>query len=188
MATARENQVKAASEGAANFVESYYRTLQEGNPLGPFYVTGNAKYAAANATADISINGAVLSTPAEYEKLLEGQRSSPSGALIPASKVHYDVEGWDAQVLNPHFGLACPAEMRDDVNPAALLTGASPAAGRESLLLQVTGQISYGGDKDAPKKAFHETFVLVPNWDALSKGAPRNMRKRLILSQNFRAF
>lgn len=68
-----------------------------------------------------------------------------------------------------------------------MLTGATPAGGRESLLLQVTGQITYGNDKDAPKKAFNETFVLVPNWDALRKGAGRNMRKRLILSQNFRA-
>lgn len=144
-------------------------------------MTGNAKYAAANTTSDISVNGAVLSGgPAEYEKMLETQRTSPTGSLIAAAKVHYDVEGWDAQVLNPNFGLACPPELQD--------AAAAQTAGRESLLLQVTGQISYGGDKDAPKKAFNETFVLVPNWDALRRGAPRNIRRRLILSQNFRAF
>ncbi|KAK1770440.1 hypothetical protein QBC33DRAFT_528030 [Phialemonium atrogriseum] len=175
MAVSRENQVKAATEGAATFVDWYYRTLQEGNPIGPFYVTNNAKYAAASAASDISINGAVLAGgPAEYEKLLEQQRTTPVG-LIPANKIQYDVEGWDVHVLNPSFSLACPAELQ------------GAATGQESLLLQVTGHVSYGADKDAPKTPFNETFVLVPNWDALRRNAPRNMRRKLILSQNFRA-
>ena len=170
------------SLGASNFVDWYYRTLREGNSIAPFYATNNAKYAAANTASDISINGALLSGgPDEYEKLLLNQRATPTGTL-PASKIRWDIDSWDVQIINPDFAVACPPELADANN------NSNPGAGgRESLLLQVAGQISYGSDKDAHKKAFSETFVLVPNWDALRRNPPRNLRRRLILSQNFRA-
>ncbi|KAL1869723.1 hypothetical protein VTK73DRAFT_2964 [Phialemonium thermophilum] len=185
MAVARENQVKAASEAASNFIEWYYKALRDGSPIGPFYVTNNSKYAAASTTSDISVNGAVLTGgPAEYEKLLEQQRTTPSG-IVPASRVHYDVESWDVHVLNPNFVIACPPEL---LNPGQQRHD-KDVDSRSSLLLQVTGQITYSAEKDPNpiKRPFNETFVLVPNWDALRRNAPRNMRKKLILSQNFRS-
>lgn len=56
-----------------------------------------------------------------------------------------------------------------------------------SFAVMVMGKVKYGKDREAPQKFFTETFVLVPNWEAMQKNPPRGIRKWLIMSQNFRA-
>ncbi|CAI4210302.1 unnamed protein product [Parascedosporium putredinis] len=66
-------------------------------------------------------------------------------------------------------------------------SGPSDRSGsRMSLLVQVTGRVHFGKGRDSVRKPFNEVFVLVPNWEALSRNAPRNLRRWLIMSQNFR--
>ncbi|KAI0169654.1 hypothetical protein GGR52DRAFT_573713 [Hypoxylon sp. FL1284] len=38
------------------------------------------------------------------------------------------------------------------------------------------------------EKQFNEAFLMVPHWEAWSRNAPRNVRKWLIVSQNYRTF
>jgi NTF2-related export protein 1/2 len=116
--------------------------------------------------ADISVNGLVCQFPAEYEALLEQQGNG----------VHYDVESTDCHVINPDFTLDAP----DDYMTV-------PANSRVQVLCNVTGRVQYGRGKDAQQQTFNETFVLIPNWDAVGRNAPRNAKQWLIMSQNFRA-
>jgi len=143
---------------------------------------------------DISINGTVLAQPGDYEALLKKQ----------GRDTRYEIESFDAQVVNPRFALAAPADLQThDLN-------------RISILVQVTGRVTVGGaqgkdgaaagaaaSRSAPAgaggsgaastatssgpRAFNEVFVLVPNWDALGKNSPKGLKRMVILSQNFRA-
>ena len=170
----QETEVKVSSEGAQNFLDWYYRELNDHRPLSSFYVNSSTKYTGAGATADIVINGAQLTSPSDYEALLLEQRGGPTSKI----RVKYEVDGFDVQVLNSNFGLACPEQI--------LAKGPDKSGSRLSMAVQVSGILHLGGGADAPRKAFNEVFVLVPNWDATGPRAPRNMRKWLILSQNYR--
>jgi len=164
-------------------------------------VNGNAKYAATPVSAaDISINGHRCPTPGDFATLLEGQRAK--------GRVHYEVEGFDVHVLNPDFRAGCPEHLLEpSFSSLATQQGGAPptqprgrggaavaerqvaqAAQKASLLLQVTGWVQYGSGKEAPRSSFEETFVLVPNWDAIGPKAPRGAKNWLIMSQSFRAF
>jgi NTF2-related export protein 1/2 len=160
--------------------------------LGPFYTNSTKSYTLSTPPrpADISINGQVLQQATEYEALLKKQ----------GRDAKYEVESFDAQVINLRFALAVPSDLQtNDLN-------------RMSVLVQVTGRVTVGGGSKAKEgsadattstaasgsgsagttgptgaRAFNEVFVLVPNWDALAKNAPRGLRRMVILSQNFRA-
>ncbi len=162
--------------GAQAFIDWYYIAVSDGKPLQPFYVNGNAKYAAVGTAADISINGRVCAQPSDYEALLTAQRAN--------GRVRYDIEGFDVHVLNPAFRVACPDHLQGEVRGRG---GSAVAIQKASLLVQVAGSIVYGVDKDSIKGGFSEVFVLVPNWDAIGPKAPRGLRGWLIMSQNFRA-
>ncbi|KAK0383712.1 hypothetical protein NLU13_9623 [Sarocladium strictum] len=162
-----EQEVRASSDAAETFVGNYYQAVNNNNPLTPFYINASNKY---SAPADISINGAVVPTPEDYQKLLEAQGHG----------VRYDVESLDAQVMNPSFQYGAPEAVQN--NPQAEKNGQ-----RMSIVVMVTGKVQFGKSREAPQKMFNETFVLVPNWDALKKNPPRGIRKWLIMSQNFRA-
>ncbi|OAA54313.1 Nuclear transport factor 2, Eukaryote [Niveomyces insectorum RCEF 264] len=214
-ATAEELEVKNSTESAQNFIDWFYTAVSDRNPLASFYVNSNSKYATAGVAADIAINGLVCAQPADFEALLARQAtgsrtgaangnaiatsaSTSSSSSNPATRVRYDVDGFDVHVLNPQFRLACPAPLQQRLDaPPTGSGGASNNASQQrqlqqravSLLVQVTGHVQYGGGKDAPRGAFTEVFVLVPNWDVLAAGpkAPRGMRHYLIQSQTFRA-
>ncbi|KIH88350.1 hypothetical protein SPBR_07852 [Sporothrix brasiliensis 5110] len=122
--------------------------------------------------------------------------SSSSSSSTPTFRVRYDVDGFDVHVLNPQFRLACPDAILQRMTPgSAAYETTTPQQLKQlqqkmvSLLVQVTGHVQYGAGKEAPRGAFTEVFVLVPNWDALASGprTPRGLRNYLILSQNFRA-
>lgn len=60
-----------------------------------------------------------------------------------------------------------------------------------SILLMVSGSVRYSkhgedGENRGENRAFTETFVLVPNWEAQSPKAPKGLKRWLIQSQNFR--
>ncbi|TDZ19662.1 hypothetical protein C8034_v006086 [Colletotrichum sidae] len=164
----RETELRASSDAASNFADSYYDALNRRKPegkLSQFYTTSCSKYP---SPPDISINGAVIAGgPDEYAALLDTQ----------GPDVRYEVESLDAHVVNPDFSLGCPEHLSQGDK-----TGA-----KCSIMAQVTGRVYYGKDRNAPAKTFNEVFVLVPNWDTFGKNPPRGLRRWLIMSQNFRA-
>ncbi|OAA69364.1 Nuclear transport factor 2 [Akanthomyces lecanii RCEF 1005] len=160
-------QVQVSSEAADNFVSTYYQSVNSKSNLLSFYVNSSPRY---SIPADISINGQLVATPAEYLALIEAQGNG----------VHYDVESLDAHVMNPSFKFGMP----DNVHDAAK---AERNGARMSIVVTAVGRVQFGKGKDAPQKMFNETFVLVPNWDAMARNPPRGLKKWLVMSQNFRA-
>ncbi|ROW06145.1 hypothetical protein VMCG_04605 [Cytospora schulzeri] len=188
----QEIDVKVSSEGAQSFVEWYYNDLNDHRSLSSFYVNSSTKYTNAGINADITINGAVLTSPAEYEALLDEQRGAPnkangtgpssgsssSSSRSSALKVRYEVDGYDTQVINNDYGLACPEHI--------LSRGPDKNGGRISMVVSVQGVVHLGAAPDTQHKKFHEVFVLVPNWDVRGRNPPRNAKRFLISSQNYR--
>ncbi|ODA79130.1 hypothetical protein RJ55_04722 [Drechmeria coniospora] len=162
-----DTEVKASSEAAENFISHFYQALNNLSKLDNFYVNSSAKY---SIPADISINGQVVPTAAEYLKLLEGQ----------GRDVRYEVESLDAHVVNPSSGFGAPETLHDN-------TRVERNGGRMSVVVTTMGRVQFGKGREAPQRMFNETFVLVPNWDALARNPPRGLKRWLILSQNFRA-
>lgn len=194
-----ETLAKVSSDSAQKFVEWYYQDLNESKSLSQYYINSNNKYAAAGLTADITINGAHLANPAEYETLLEAQRgntttnnnratngggaaattrSSSSARGASSSRVRHEVDSFDAQVINDDYTLGAPAHQASQ--------GPDRAGGRVSMLVSVMGILHLGSGHDAARKTFNEVFVLVPNWDARGRNPPRNVKRYLISSQNYR--
>src|SRR5437016_6321046 len=94
---------------AKAFVDWYYRQLNESKPLAQGYVNNNATYSAAgHPPADICVNGLVVGSPQEWEKLLEQQRQCPRQTDPNKKLVRYDVAGFDAHVLNADYRFAAP--------------------------------------------------------------------------------
>lgn len=112
----------------------------------------------------------MLATPAEYSQLLESQGTG----------VHYEIESLDAHVMNPSFQQGAPENLHDN-------NKVEKSGGRMSIVVVTMGKVQFGKGRDAPQKMFNETFVLVPNWDAMSRNPPRGLKRYLIMSQNFRA-
>jgi len=156
-------EVKVAGEIAQRFLDDYFEALNRRANLESFYVNSSPKY--TTVKADISINGLVVPMPADFQALIEKQGHG----------ITYDVESFDAHCINPNFNLDCPEHLQ----------GPDATGAKASVLVNVVGRVRYGRGKDAPQQNFTEVFVLVPNWDLFSPNPPR--RRRLIMSQNFRA-
>lgn len=152
---------------ADTFIGLFYQAINNKGSLLSFYVNCSAKY---SIPADISINGTVVPTPEDYQKLVEAQGSG----------VRYEVESIDTQVMNPSFQFGAPETVRDN-------SKIEKNGGRMALVVVTTGRVQYGKGRDAPQKSFNETLILVPNWDTMRHNPPRGMKKWLIMSQNFRA-
>ncbi|KAI5867298.1 hypothetical protein GGS23DRAFT_169485 [Durotheca rogersii] len=192
-----ETLSRVASESAQSFVEHFYDALDKRRPLAPFYASTSARLAGAGVKPDISINGKVLSPDggvAEYEAMLDAQ----------GRPVAYEVTSFDAHPVVPHYVLGEP-------DPAGGSSSAKVKDGDAmSFAVQVSGVVKYGrggggggansgakdgrgaifggGSKaDVVEKGFNEAFLLVPHWEAWARNAPRNLRKWVIVSQNFRA-
>lgn len=145
----------------------FYEAVSKHSPILPFYVNSTSRY---SIKADISINGAQIETPADYFNLLKEQGNG----------VTYTAESFDAHVVNPSFEYNAPENIPDNQKHER-------QGDKMSIVVMVTGRIKFGRDRDAPHKMFTETFVLVPNWEAMQRNPPRGIRKWLIMSQNFRA-
>ena len=178
-------QAKAASDAAERFVDDFYDTLNKRRNIEPFYVNACTRY--TSLKADISINGLVVPTPADFQAMIE--KRGPG--------VHYEVESFDAHCINPDFNIDAPDH--------ALEPDRSGAKGQ--LLVSVVGRVRYARTKAlrelarqmapdleerllsdpmfAPREQnFTDVFVLVPNWDTFVARSPR--RRQLILSHKFR--
>ncbi|KAI9149523.1 nuclear transport factor [Paramyrothecium foliicola] len=154
---------------AETFVNNYYQAINDrSSNLATFYINSSPKY--SSTKADISINGAVVDTPENYLRLLESQ----------GNDVRYEIESLDAHVMNPSFQLGAPENLNDNAK-------VERNGGRMSIVVVAMGKVQFGKGRDAPQKMFNETFVLVPNWDALARNPPRGLKRYLIMSQNFRA-
>ncbi|KAI5461638.1 nuclear transport factor 2 domain-containing protein [Mariannaea sp. PMI_226] len=162
-----DTQVKASSEAADIFVSHYYQAINSKSALLPFYINTSPRY---GMQADISINGAVVASPEAYLQLLQAQGPG----------VHYEIESFDAHVMNPSFQLGAPENVYDGAK-------VEKNGGRMSIAVTIMGRVKYGKDREAPQKMFNETFVLVPNWESMVRNAPRGLKRWLIMSQNFRA-
>ncbi|KAG5917756.1 hypothetical protein E4U61_002427 [Claviceps capensis] len=160
-------QAKASIEAAEIFVNHYYQALNNQLQLSNFYINSSSKYTIA---ADISINGSVVATPAAYSTLLEGQGAG----------VRYDMESLDVHVINPSSKYAAPKNIQDN-------TKSESSGARMSLVVTTMGKVQFGKGREAARKMFTETFVLVPNWDSMGRNPPRGLKRWLIMSQNFRA-
>ncbi|KAI6751921.1 hypothetical protein HG531_006617 [Fusarium graminearum] len=134
------NEVQASSDAAEIFTTHYYQAVNRHQDLLPFYVNSSSRYP---VSADISINGAVIPTPADYSKLLE----------VQGKDVHYDVESLDAHVLNPSFTMGAPENIYDNAKR-------EKNGEKMSVLVTVMGRVQYGKGREAPQKMFNETFVL----------------------------
>lgn len=185
-----ETEVKVSSDGAQTFVDWYYRDLNEARPLASYYVNSSAKYSSAGVSADITINGAHLANPGDYEALLEEQRgagSATNGTTDSSSsrrntgkpRVRYEVDSFDAQVINDDYLIAAPEYITSK--------GPDKSGGRISILVSVMGILHLETEPEATRKTFNEAFVLVPNWDARGRNPPRNVKRFLISSQNYRS-
>lgn len=185
-----DTEVKVSSNGAETFIDWFYRDLNEGRPLSSYYINSSTKYANAGATADITINGAHLPGPSEFEALLEEQRGNSSSATNGASehprgrttgkaRVRYEVDSFDAQVLNDDYCIGAPENL--------LSKGPDNKGGRISMLVSVMGILHLETEPEPTRKTFNEVFVLVPNWDARARNPPRNVKRFLISSQNYRS-
>ncbi|KAH7151973.1 nuclear transport factor 2 domain-containing protein [Dactylonectria estremocensis] len=166
-ATDNDTLIKVSSEAADTFVNHYYQAINNRSSLLPFYVNSSSRYA---LPADISINGAIVATPADYSQLLEGQ----------GKEAHYEIESFDAHPVNPSFQYGAPETIYDNAR-------VEKNGGKTSIAVTIMGRLQLGRGREAPQTMFNETIMLVPNWDAMVKNPPRGMKRWLILSQNFRA-
>ncbi|KAG6007230.1 hypothetical protein E4U21_006249 [Claviceps maximensis] len=162
-----ETEVKTSIEAAESFINHYYQALNNRSQLSHFYINSSSKY---TITADISINGSLVATPADYSKLLDAQGEG----------VRYEVESLDVHVINRSSQYGAPEIIHDN-------NRIEKNGGRMSIAVATMGRVQFGKGKDAPRKMFNESFVLVPNWDSMAKNPPRGLRRWLIMSQNFRA-
>lgn len=153
--------------GAQAFVEAFYHALSSGNSLNPFYTTTSKSYTSLPLPADISINGTPHPDPDSYHKLLAAHGTP-----------RFDIESFDSHAMNPAFNLGSTGNEGG--------RGSDKNGSKMSLLVQVAGRVTFGKGRESVKKSFSEVFVLVPNWEAMGRNPPRNMRKWLIMSQNLR--
>lgn len=148
-------------------MDRFYEAVTRHQPLLPFYVNSTTRY---SVKADISINGAVLEAPVDYFNLLAEQ----------GKDVFYNTDSFDAHVVNPLFAYNAPETIPDRQR-------LERKGDMMSISVLVSGRIRFGKGKDVPEKKFVESFILVPNWEAMQKNPPRGIRSWLIMSQNFRA-
>ncbi|XXH00624.1 hypothetical protein Hte_006972 [Hypoxylon texense] len=178
--------------------------------LSPFYASSSPRLAAAGLAPDIVVNGRPCASVAEFESLLEAQ-GHPAAYEVrsfdaqPVNPAFATTTG--AAAAAP--GAAASAEKGDLVSFALQVSGVvrlgrghvsrgengeAPGAasgGGGAVVPVAPGGNVFGpgkGEDTGPiEKQFNEAFLLVPHWEAwVAKNPPRNMRKWVILSQNYR--
>ncbi|KAI8946211.1 hypothetical protein F4801DRAFT_565454 [Xylaria longipes] len=201
-----DTQARVVSDAAQDFVEHYYESLNNRQPLAQYYASTSTRLTSASVKPDISINGRVLESVAEYEALLDAQ----------GRNVRYTVASFDAQPVSPNYALGCPEALSlSGTDASSSASGRGKVAksikdgDRVSFVVQVNGTIRYGrpgdatttappavggggnptpGDGEPPETGFNEAWLLVPHWEALGRNAPYGLKKWVVVSQNFRAF
>ncbi|KAI2621559.1 nuclear transport factor 2 domain-containing protein [Xylaria nigripes] len=202
-----DSQARIVSDAAQNFVEHYYSSLNKRLSLAQYYASTSPHLASAAVKPDISINGRVLKSPEEYEKMLDEQ----------GKPVYYEVRSFDTHPVSPNYSLGCPEALSlppDELAPGwAKISKSIKDGDRVSFMIQVSGLIKYGKPNEGPadasaavtaatgekkeesatesqlvEKVFDEAWILVPHWEALGRNAARGLRPWVVVSQNFRSF
>ncbi|KAK3378421.1 hypothetical protein B0H63DRAFT_247019 [Podospora didyma] len=183
--------IRSSAEAATEFVDWYYPALNSGKSVVSGYINNNVRYKeAGHAPADICVNGIVVPTPDEWDSMLEKQRYT---AITSKNTVHYIVESYDVHVINPDYRFAAPADLLPPTS------GLESQRARENkrlegvrivMMLTVSGTVHFGTDAKDPvlKQHFNDVFILVPNWDVLSRAGSRATRRYLISSHTYRAY
>lgn len=148
--------------------------------MASLYINRSPSYTqAGHPPADICINGLVVATPEEWDKMLVDQRPVASGG----KDVRYVVEVVDAHIINPDFRFAAPPELLTP-NPSKRHQGASS---RLMIMVTVSGKVVFGHEETGNKLNFNDVFRLVPNWEAIAKHG-KGWRRFLIAGHTYRAF
>lgn len=150
---------------AHQFVESYYPALQSGRSTLASYYVQSSSLQDDKTPPTMVFNGNLIPDPQALQVLFQTQ--------MP--QAHYEVQSYDAHVLNPNYVLAGAG--RNDLPPGKAM----------SIVLTVSGYVRYGESRDAAMRGFSETIILVPSGEGPS-GRTRSSKKKewLIQSQNFR--
>ncbi|KAI1104852.1 hypothetical protein F4804DRAFT_168650 [Jackrogersella minutella] len=202
-----DTQLKVASEAAQNFVDHYYESRTRRRPLAMFYASASPRLTGAGIKPDISVNGLACADAGAYEAVLEAQ-----GGPVTYDVASFDAQPVNAHYRVGEPDPPSGANGRDAIAAAAIVRSGD----RISFAVQVTGTIRYtrdhtaGGENgnkpvapppaptpssafgdgkpepDIPDQSFNEAFLLVPHWEAWARNAPRNLRKWVIVSQNYR--
>ncbi|RYP52496.1 hypothetical protein DL768_002323 [Monosporascus sp. mg162] len=185
-----ETRARVASEAAQSFVDHYYDALNRRHNLAPFYASTSKKLTAAGVKPDISINGNLCETVADYETLLNKQ-----GSPVHWYVCRHEIHSFDAHAINPHYTVGLPSSSSSSSSADPAGSGmnraerkAVEAGDRVSVAVQVSGTARYGkaGEEATTERAFTEAWLLVPHWEAWARNAPRGLRRWVAVSQNFR--
>jgi NTF2-related export protein 1/2 len=139
-------------------VDSFYpcfKTQAGRDRLSTFYIRSIDE-----AKPNICINGNVLSTPEEYKQMVNERLSD----------AQFDVTSVNSHVINANYNVG--------VDESKL--GPEKDGRKSSIAVLVGGTIQYGTGFE--KKAFTETFLLVPNAEAYKPkaGTESNLQGRVI--------
>ncbi|KAJ5090725.1 hypothetical protein N7532_009409 [Penicillium argentinense] len=149
---------KVSTEAASDLVKSFYVALQSNRQ-------SIATYYSATPTTILFNGNQVADGPAVQEIFVN---------QMPTAK--YEVQSYDAQIINRAY----PTPTADGGTKPTSEMGIKDM----SLLVLVSGFVTYGDGPDLPQRAFSESFVMIPNPTASDRGKHR--KDWLIQSHNFR--
>ncbi|KAG0645348.1 hypothetical protein D0Z07_9006 [Hyphodiscus hymeniophilus] len=161
-------QIKVAANAAEQFVESYYRTInnpQQRSKLTSFYIKPTPTLP---LQADITLNGNTISDPSELQSFFENQ----------VAQTNYEVGSFDCQVINTNYNVGVrEGQLAPDKDGKKM-----------SILVMISGGVRYWKKEgvESETRGFTENVVLVPNWEAQGPKAAKGEKKWVIQSQNFR--
>ncbi|KAI0398361.1 nuclear transport factor 2 domain-containing protein [Xylariaceae sp. FL0594] len=153
-----DTQLAVASEAATAFVSDYYEALNRRQPLAQYYASASKHLTAASVKPDISINGRVVDSVADYEAMLDAQ----------GANVSYEVHSFDAHPINATFTIGCPDNLSTTTDaPGRGKVNKSVRDGdRISFAIQVSGTVRYGKPAARPAAGTTTTpAAKVPNAD-----------------------
>ncbi|KKY29058.1 putative nuclear transport factor 2 domain protein [Phaeomoniella chlamydospora] len=131
----RADLVKISADAAERFVDDYYKALsKQRNTIATFYVE-------TPAADTILFNGNALPDGIAVQEIFDTQ-------MPPAQ---YEIQSVDCHVINPAF-----------VGPDTPADAKSPKQ-QPSILVLISGWVSFSEERSEPQRGFSETLVLVPN-------------------------
>ncbi|KAI9724491.1 MAG: hypothetical protein M1812_000559 [Candelaria pacifica] len=152
-------------KAAEKFVTSYYSALSSSrNTISSFYIPP-ATMPDGKTLPTIVFNGNVISDASTFQIMFEKE--------MPAA--HYDIQSFNCHMVNPNY-TAIGSE------------GTPGTTGKNmTILVMVSGSVSYGKALEGEQRMFSESIVLVPNpTNTAGKGKGGSRKGWLIQSQNFR--
>ena len=91
-------------------------------------------------------------------------------------------------VINKDYRFAAPAEIQAATD-AKLMQRTEDA--RLMMVVTVAGNVTFGAAKEKgtpPKQHFSDVFVLVPNWDFVTRPKFKGHKRYLVTSHTYRAY